>query len=138
MLKTITTLLLLIISNYSLAGSIYYGLHTDHVLEGDFNEKNELVIAHFDSGLTVGSMTNSYNRPSTLFGYVQPNKPIALGIVFATGYKPENLRIDDYVSSTPLIPMPLLSINIPTSDSVSVTSNIIGGFALNTGLKISF
>lgn len=131
-------LLLIIIPCLSHANSIYYGLHTTHTVSGTFNERNNVLIAQLDNGFTVGSMANSYHKPSMLFGYVQPDKPIAFGIVFATGYEPENFFLDKYLDSTPLMPMPLISLNISLTDTVSLSTNIVSGVVINTGLKFSF
>ena len=138
MFKTITALLLLIISNYSFAGSVYYGLYTDHTVPGVFNEQNEVVIAQFDNGFTVGSMINSQWAESKLFGYVQPNKTIAFGVVLATGYAPRDFYLDKYLDSTPIFPLPIASINIDITSSVSFTTNVIAGIAINTGIKFNF
>ena len=138
MFKTITALLLLIISNYSAAGSIYYGLHTDHTVSGVFNERNNVVIAQFDNGLAVGSMVNSQWADSKLFGYVQPDKTVAFGVLFATGYLPRDFYLDKYLDSTPIFPLPVLSINIDIVKNLSISTNAIAGIAINTGIKFSF
>lgn len=136
--KTIITLLLLIISNYCAAGSVYYGLYTDHTVPGVFNERNNVVIAQFDNGFTVGSMINSQWAESKLFGYVQPDKTIAFGVLLATGYVPRDFFLDGYLDSTPVFPLPVASINIDLNGLISLSTNVIAGIAINTGLKFSF
>lgn len=120
------------------ADSLYFGLFTDHFVPGSFNETNSVMMAQLDSGLTFGSMTNSYNEPSILIGYVQPNKPIALGLVFATGYEPENFYLEDHLDSLPVVPLPVVSLNINITDSVAITSNVIAGIVFNSGVTYSF
>ena len=131
-------ILSIIVSPFCLADSVYFGMSTGHLVDGQFNEKNDVTIIQSDSGFSFGMMTNSYNRESLMFGYVQPNKPVALGVLFATGYKPENLYLQDYLDSTPLVPLPIVSVSLKVNNSVSVAANYIGGVVINTGLVVSF
>lgn len=133
-----TIILIIALSSFAYSDSLYVGLFTDHFVSGQFNESNSVLIAQLNSGLTIGTMTNSYNNPAILFGYVQPSKPVALGFVFATGYEPENFYLEDYVDSLPVIPLPLLSINLNITDHVALTSNIIAGVVFNSGVTLSF
>jgi len=137
-MKTLILMLILTISSYSYSESLYVGLFTDHFVKGSFNETNSVILAQLDSGLTIGTMTNSYNNPSMLFGYVQPDKTIALGLLFATGYKPENFYLQDCIETLPVFPFPLLSVNLHFTDNVAFTANIIGGIVFNSGLTFSF
>ena len=137
-MKKLILFIMLSISSTSYSDSLYFGLFTDHFVTGSFNETNSVIIAQVDSGLTIGTMTNSYNKPSVLFGYVQPKKTIALGLVFATGYEPENFYLEEYVRSLPIAPLPLLSANLNITDNASITANFIGGIAFNAGLKFTF
>ena len=111
---------------------------TDHLVSGEFNELNKATLIQSDTGLTVGTMTNSYNRESFMLGYVQPNKPVALGVLLATGYKPENLYLQDYLNATPVVPLPLVSANLKITNTISLTANYIGGVVLNTGITVQF
>lgn len=136
-MKKILLYLTIITSSFVYSDSLYLGLFTDHFVSGQFNESNSVAMAQLDSGLTFGAMTNSYNQQSLIFGYVQPDKPIAFGVLFATGYTPENLYLDKYLSSTPIIPLPLVSFDIPINEYISLTSNIIGGVVFNSGITVS-
>lgn len=138
MIKYILTLLVIIAPACTLAESVYFGIYTDHAVNGSFNESNKVMLVQSDTGFTAGSMVNSYGRDSVLFGYTQTKDRIfSFGLLFATGYKPENLYLSKYVDSLPLAPLPTMSINIKMSETISLTSNIIGGVVLNTGLKIT-
>lgn len=131
--------LLLIIPAFSHADSIYFGLHTDHAVPGEFNETNNVIMAQFDNGFTFGKMTNSYNRESVMFGYMHnTNKQLSFGVILATGYRPANFHLNDHLESTPVVPLPVLSFRIPLSDSFSLSTNIIGGIVINSGVVVSF
>ena len=131
-------ILIIIVSPFCLADSVYFGMSTGHLVDGQFNEKNDVTIIQSNNGFSFGMMTNSYNRESLMFGYVQPNKPVALGVLFATGYKPENLYLQDYLDSTPLVPLPLISANLKLTSTVSLTANYIAGVVLNSGISVAF
>jgi len=132
-------LFIFIMSSSTFAGSVYFGGYTDHLVTGKFNEVNQVVIAQFDGGLTIGSMVNSYGRDSVMVGYVQDNdKPVKFGLVLATGYEPINLYLQDYLDSTPLVPMPLVSIDLNVFNGASITANWISGVVINAGVKFSF
>ena len=137
-MKKALLFLAIILTPFTYAESLYVGLFTDHFVSGTFNETNSVMMAQLDSGLTIGTMTNSYDRPSIMFGYVQPDKPIALGLVFATGYEPENFYLEDHLDSLPVVPFPIISVNLNITDSVAITSNLIGGIVFNSGLTYSF
>ena len=137
-MKKLILALMLIIPAISYADSLYLGLYTDHFVKGSLNETNSVIMVQLNSGLTIGTMTNSYDKTSVMLGYVQPNKPIALGIVFATGYEPKDFYLEDYLDSTPIVPFPLLSANINITDHVAITANLIGGIVFNAGLTFSF
>ena len=138
-MKNILIITLLSILSPCFAGSVYFGMYTDHAVVGDFNEVNRVVVARFDNGLTVGKMINSYNRPSNMFGYTtSPEKLVSFGLVLATGYEPENIYMDGKIDSLPVLPLPVVTLNMPISDSTSITANLIGGVVINTGLNFRF
>ena len=129
----------MIVPLYCAADSVYYGLYTDHAVAGEFNEINQVVIGQLDGGLSFGSMVNSYSRESFMIGYIQDNhKPVKFGVMLATGYRPENFYMQDYLDSTPLVPMPLISVDVARFEHVSITANWISGVVVNAGIKFSY
>ncbi len=139
MIKHILALMTMIAPIYGFCGSVYYGMYTDHMVPGQFNEVNRVVMAQFDGGLTVGSMVNSYGRDSIMFGYVQDNnKTISFGVIFATGYQPVDFYMQDYIKSSPLVPFPVVSISLNLIENVSVTANYISGVVFNSGVRFEF
>jgi hypothetical protein len=138
-MKYTVIIILLLLATPCYGGNVYFGLLTDHTVPGEFNEINNVVITRFDSGFTVGQMTNSYNNDSLMFGYTtSPKNLFSVGVVFATGYEPENITFTENLNSLPLLPLPILSLNIPVCNSMSVTTSIVAGLVINAGIGFHF
>ena len=121
------------------ASDYYFGVMTDHFVDGNFNELNKVVMFKSNSGILVGSMTNSYDRSSFMFGYdYEMSKIFSYGIVMSTGYEPKDFYLDNHLDSLPVMPLPYFSIKTPIVDDFSLSLNFIAGVVFNVGFQIHF